>query len=61
VTKVVAAAIGAIVVFAVGVAVGESLRDTPKPGGTQTIVRTLRPLPLAPAARTTVTVTVQNP
>lgn len=48
-------------VFAAGVAVGESLHDNPKPGGTQTIVRTLKPLPLAPAARETVTVTTQNP
>ena len=59
--KVVASAAGAVVVFAVGVAVGESLHDTPKPGGTQTLVRTLTPLPLAPAARETVTVTTQNP
>ena len=38
--------------------------DTSKvtaPGGTQTLVRTLEPLPLAPAARETVTVTVPNP
>ena len=59
--KLVAALVGAVVVFAVGVAVGESLHDNPKPGGTQTLVRTLKPLPLAPAARETVTVTVQNP
>jgi hypothetical protein len=51
----------AVVVFVVGVAVGEALHDNPRPGGTQTLVRTLRPLPLAPAARETVTVTVQNP
>lgn len=51
----------AAVVFVVGVAVGESLHDNPRPGGTQTLVRTLKPLPLAPAARDTVTVTVQNP
>jgi hypothetical protein len=49
------------VVFAVGVAVGEALHDNPRPGGAQTLVRTLRPLPLAPAARETVTVTTQNP
>ena len=59
--KLVAAAVGAVVVFAIGVAVGESLHDNPQPGGTQTLVRTLKPLPLAPAARETVTVTVQNP
>jgi hypothetical protein len=51
----------AVVVFVVGVAVGEALHDNPRPGGTQTLVRTLRPLPLAPAARETVTVTVQTP
>ncbi len=54
-------AVGAAVVFAVGIAVGETLNDNPTPGGTQSIVRTLQPLPLAPAARTTVTVTAQNP
>ncbi len=59
--RLLAAAAGAVVIFAVGVAVGESLHDNPKPGGTQTLVRTLNPLPLAPAARETVTVTSQNP
>lgn len=59
--KALAAVVGAAVVFAVGVAVGESLHDNPQPGGTQTLVRTLKPLPLAPAARETVTVTVENP
>jgi hypothetical protein len=43
------------------VAVGESLHDNPRPGGRQTLVRTLKPLPLPPAARETVTVTTQNP
>ena len=60
-TRLLAAVVGAVVVFVVGVAVGESLHDNPKPGGTQTLVRTLQPLPLAPAARETVTDTVQNP
>jgi hypothetical protein len=46
-------------VFAVGVALGEALHDNPKPGGTQTLDRTLRPLPLAPAP-VTVTVTVKR-
>src|SRR6478736_3754166 len=54
-------AVGLIVAFVVGVAVGESLADGSKPAGTQTLVRTLQPLPLAPAARDTVTVTVSNP
>ena len=53
--------VGAALVFVVGIALGEALHDNPKPGGTQTLVRTLQPLPLAPAARETVTVTVQNP
>jgi len=53
--------VGVVVVFAVGVAVGQSLHDDSRPSGTQTLVRTLNPLPLAPAARETVTVTVQNP
>lgn len=44
----------------VGIAVGEALHDNPRPGGTQTRIRTLRPLPLAPAARETVTRTVQK-
>ena len=49
------------IVFAVGVALGQALGDGSPPAGTQTLVRTLDPLPLAPAARSTVTVTVQNP
>lgn len=59
--RVVLIVVSVVLVFAVGVAVGESLNDNPKPGGTQSLVRTLQPLPLAPAARQTVTVTVQNP
>ncbi len=59
--RVVLLVVGVVVVFAVGVAVGEALHDNPKPGGTQSLVRTLQPLPLAPAARETVTVTVRNP
>jgi hypothetical protein len=61
VRKLLAVLAGAAVIFVVGIAAGESLHDNPKPGGTQTLVRTLKPLPLAPAARETVTVTVQNP
>ncbi len=56
------AVIGFVVLaFAVGVALGESLSEGPAPAGTQSLVRTLEPLPLAPAARTTVTVTVTHP
>lgn len=50
-----------IVAFAVGIALGEALDDSSPPGGTQSIVRTLNPLPLAPAALRTVTVTVTQP
>ena len=53
--------VGVVVVFAIGIALGQALHDNPQPGGTQTLVRTLQPLPLAPAARETVTITVQNP
>jgi hypothetical protein len=49
-------ALVAVVVFAAGLALGESLNDNPKPGGTQTLVRTLKPLEVPPA-RETVTVT----
>ena len=59
--RVVLIVVAAAVVFAVGIAVGEALHDNPQPGGTQSLVRTLKPLPLAPAARETVTVTVSNP
>ena len=34
-----------VVLFAVGVAFGLALDDRPVPGGTQTYVRTLEPLP----------------
>jgi hypothetical protein len=48
-------------VFAVGVAVGEAIHDNPKPGGTQTLVRTLKPLPLVPVPVTTSTSTNPKP
>ena len=51
---------GLVVAFAVGIALGEALHDNPATGGTQSLVRTLHPLPLAPAARETVTVTVEK-
>ena len=53
-------AIAALVVFAVGIGLGQALNDNPRPGGTQTLIRTLEPLQLAPAALETVTVTVSN-
>jgi hypothetical protein len=52
--------IALVAVGAVGVAVGEALHDNPQPGGTQSYVRTLRPLSLTPAALTTVTVTTSS-
>jgi hypothetical protein len=51
----------AVVIFIAGIGLGEALRDNPKPGGEQTIVRTLKPLPLLPAPATTVTVTTGKP
>jgi hypothetical protein len=50
-------AVAGAVLFALGVGLGKALEENPDPGGTVTQVRTLRPLPLAPA-RETVTVTV---
>ena len=32
-----------VLVFCVGIALGEALHDNPKPGGTQTIVQTFKP------------------
>jgi hypothetical protein len=49
--------LGAAAVFAAGVGLGQALDDSGDDGGMQTRIRTLDPLPLAPAARTTVTVT----
>jgi hypothetical protein len=60
VTRWILLAIAALLVFAVGIGLGQALNDNPQPGGTQTLIRTLEPLPLAPAARETVTVTVPN-
>jgi hypothetical protein len=45
-----------VAVFALGLALGQALHDNPSGGETQTLVRTLKPLPLPPA-RETVTVT----
>jgi len=49
------AIVAVVCVFGAGIALGEALHDNPKPGGTTTTERTLRPLPLVPQ---TVTVTV---
>jgi hypothetical protein len=51
---------GGLALFALGVGLGRALEENPEPGGSVTQVRTLRPLPLAPA-RETVTVTVEAP
>jgi hypothetical protein len=42
---VLAALVAALVLFGLGVALGLALDDRPVPGGTQTFVRTLEPLP----------------
>ena len=47
-----------VVSFVVGLALGRALEDGPGPGESRTSIRTLRPLPLSPAAVTTVTVRV---
>jgi len=53
------AVLGLVAALLLGVSLGRALEDGPAPGGTQTSVRTLKPQPLPPAARTvTVTVTV---
>lgn len=46
--------------FLLGLAVGQATRENPRPGGTQTLVRTLDPLPLVPP-ESTVTVTTSSP
>ena len=56
----VAAVAGIAVVFLAGIGFGKALDDNPSPGGTQTVVRTLHPLPLVPVAQSTVTVTVST-
>ena len=55
------AAVGVAIVFLAGVGLGQALHDNPDTTGTQTLVRTLHPLPLVPVARNTVTVTVTTP
>ena len=46
--KVVLLVVGAVALFALGVALGFALDDRPVPGGTQTFLRTLEPLPQTP-------------
>lgn len=43
--RILAAVAAAVLLFALGVALGLALDDRPVPGGTQTSIRTLPPLP----------------
>jgi hypothetical protein len=52
--------IGAVLVFLLGIAFARTLDERPKPGGAETIVRTLTPLPQGAPTRT-VTITVTSP
>jgi hypothetical protein len=54
--RVILLVVGGAILFAVGVALGQALEDDAPPAGTQTLVRTLKPLQLPPA-QVTVTVT----
>ena len=47
--RVAAVVVGIALAFALGVALGLALEDRPVPGGTQTFVRTLEPLPQQPS------------
>lgn len=53
-------AAGLLVVFAIGIALGQALDDSSAPGGTQTSVRTLAPVRLT-GDTVTVTVTTTAP
>ena len=46
--------------FVAGIGVGEALNDRPAGAGSQTIVRTLKPLPITPVPPETVTVTTSK-
>ena len=52
--------VGLLLAFVVGMAFAQTLDERPTPGGTETIVRTLTPLPQGAPTRT-VTVTVTGP
>jgi hypothetical protein len=58
--RVVLVVIALALAFVVGMAFARTLDERPKPGGTETIVRTLTPLPQGAPTRT-VTVTVTGP
>ena len=60
--RIVLLVVGLALVFLLGAAFARTLDDRPKPGRTETVVRTLTPLPQdAPARTVTVTVTVTGP
>ena len=54
--RIVLTLVGAVLLFVIGLSIGRAVEDAPKPGGEQTIVRTLTPGTLPPVTRT-VTVT----
>jgi hypothetical protein len=60
--RIVLLVVGLALVFLLGAAFARTLDNRPKPGRTETVVRTLTPLPQdAPARTVTVTVTVTGP
>ncbi len=54
--RIVLTLVGAVLLFVIGLSLGRAVEDAPKPGGEQTVVRTLTPGTLPPVTRT-VTVT----
>ena len=46
------------VVFLAGLAIGKAVEQAPRPGGPQTVVRTLEPLTVEPQERTVTVTTV---
>jgi hypothetical protein len=56
----VALAVALAVAFVAGIGLGAVLHDSPSADGSQTIVRTLRPLPVTPVPTETITVTTSN-
>lgn len=50
-----------VLVFLVGIALGQALDDSPKQGGVVTSVRTLTPLPQQPPTRTVTVTVTQRP
>ena len=56
--RVVLLVVGLVLAFLVGVAFARTLDERPKSGGTETIVRTLTPIPQDGPGTATVTVTV---